>query len=113
MGVFLDNDLVLGNLFIKLIERQINEIEFERLFDFVYYASARLNETGNVTLLVSREGIMKFADRYAAYIMIDETASKILITRNEESLACFRKRYEENGRDFSASFDFALDQLVA
>lgn len=113
MCVFLDNDLVLGNLFIKLIEREIDEIEFDKLFDFVYYVSSKLNESENATVLVSRDGIMKFAEYYADYIEIDETFSKIIITRSEESLNCFKKRYEDNGREFSDSFEYALDRLVA
>ena len=113
MCVFLDNDLVLGNLFIKLMERQIDEIDFERVFDFVYYVSTKLNETENATILVSRDGIMNFADYYADYVKIDETASKIIITRSEESLDCFKKRYEDNGREFSDSFDYAIEMIAA
>lgn len=113
MCVFLDNDMVLGNLFIKLIERNIDEIAFEKLYDFIYYVSSKLNETENATVLVSRDGIMKFAEYYADYIEIDETFSKIIITRSEESLICFKKRYEDNGKEFSASFDYALNKVAA
>lgn len=113
MCVFLDNDMVLGNLFIKLIERQINEIAFEKLYDFVYYVSTKLNEKENTTILVSKEGIMRFVEYYEEYIKVDETQSKILITKREESYACFKKRYEDNGKEFSDSFDYALDKLVA
>lgn len=113
MCVFLDNDMVLGNLFIKLIERKIDEIAFEKLYDFVYYVSSKLNEAENVSILVSKEGIMRFVEYYEDYIKVDETQSKIIITKKEESLACFKKRYEDNGKEFSDSFDYALDQLAA
>lgn len=113
MCIFLDNDMVLGNLFIKLIEREIEEIEFEKVYDFVYYVASKLNETDNALILVSREGIMKFVDYYADFIQVDDQASKIIITKREESLQCFKIRYEESGRKFSSSFDFALEQLAA
>ena len=113
MCIFLDNDMVLGNLFIKLIEREIDEIEFEKVYDFVYYVSSKLNETENALILVSKEGIMRFAEYYADFITVDDMLSKITITKREESLNCFRIRYEESGKEFSDSFDYALAQMAA
>ena len=113
MCLFLDNDMVLGNLFIKLIEREIEEIEFEQVYDFVYYVASKLNETDDALILVSREGIMKFAEYYADFIKVDEESSKIMITKKKESLNCFRIRYGDSGKKFSDSFDYALEQLAA
>ncbi|MCM1262001.1 MAG: hypothetical protein NC313_04700 [Butyrivibrio sp.] len=111
--MFLDNDMVLGNLFIKVIEKEMNEITFEKIYDFVYYASIKLNEKENTIILVSKEGIMNFAELYKDFIQIDEEEKKIIITSKEETLICFRNRYEDNGKDFAESFDFALEQIAA
>lgn len=113
MCVFLDNDMVLGNLFIKLIEREIEEIEFEKVYDFVYYVSSKLKETDDALVLVSREGIMKFVEYYADFIEVDDKLSKIIITKKEESLSCFKIRYEEGGKEFSDSFNYAIEKLAA
>lgn len=110
---YLDNDVVLGNLFIKVIEKELKEITFEKIYDFVYYASVKLNEKENTMILVSRDGIMNFVGLYSDFIEIDEEEEKIIITKREESLVCFRNRYEDNGKDFAASFDFALEQIAA
>ena len=32
---YLDNDVVLGNLFIKVIERELDEITFNKIYDFI------------------------------------------------------------------------------
>lgn len=111
--MYLDNDMVLGNLFIKVIENKMDEITFEKIYDFIYYTSVKLNEKENTTILVSKDGIMSFAELYKDFIQIDEEEMKIIITRKEESLICFRNRYEDNGKDFAESFDFALKQIAA
>lgn len=110
---YLGNDMVLGNLFIKVIEREMNEITFEKIYDFIYFSSIKLNEKENTTILVSRDGIMNFAEIYAEFIEIDESEEKIIITKSEELLICFRKRYEDNRKEFADSFDFALEQIAA
>lgn len=109
---FLDNDVVLGNLFIKVIEREMDSITFNKIYDFVYYVSTKLNEEENTTILVSKEGILNFAEIYQDYIRIDENEEKIVIT-NKEALTCFKRRYEDNGKEYAASFEYALEQIAA
>lgn len=111
--MFLDNDVVLGNLFIKVIEKEMDEITFNKIYDFVYYVSLKLNEKENTTILVSKDGIMNFVEMYQDFIQIDESEEKIIITKREESLTRFRNRYEDNGKEFEASFDFALEKIAA
>lgn len=111
--MYLDNDMVLGKLFIKVIERKMDEITFEKIYNFIHCASIELNEKENTTILVSREGIINFAELYKDFIQIDEEEKKIIITHREESLFCFQNRYEDNGKDYAESFDFALKQIAA
>ena len=55
MCKYLDNDVVLGNLFIKVIERELDKITFNKIYDFIYYASLKLNVEEETYILVSRE----------------------------------------------------------
>lgn len=112
---FLDNDMVLGNLFIKVIENEMSEITFNKIYDFIYYASLKLNEEENTTILVSRDGIMHFAELYREFIILDADEEKITIKNASEdaSLVCFRRRYEDNGKEYASVFDFAMSQIVA
>ena len=111
--MFLDNDVVLGNLFIKVIEREMEEITFNKIYDFIYYASLKLNEKENTIILVSKDGIINFVEMYQEYIQMDESEEKIVIKKKEESLERFRNRYEDNGRKFAESFEYALEQIAA
>lgn len=111
--MFLDNDVVLGNFFIKVIEKEMDEITFNKIYDFIYFASLKLNEKENTTILVSREGIINFVEMYEEFIQMDETEEKIVITKRKESLERFRNRYEDNGKEFAESFDYALEQIAA
>ena len=110
---FLDNDVVLGNLFIKVIEKEIYEITFNKIYDFIYYVSTKLNEEENTIILVSKEGLMNFVEHYTEFIIVDENEEKIVITKKEESLKCFRNSFEDYGKKFAESFDFALEQIAA
>ena len=112
---YLDNDMVLGNLFIKVIEKEMKEITFNKIYDFIYYASMKLNEEDNTTILVSKDGIMHFAELYRDFIELDADEERITIrsASESESLMCFRRRYEDNGREFAEVFDFAMSQIDA
>lgn len=110
---YLDNDVTLGNLFIKVIEREIADLTFNKIYDFVYYVSTKLNEEENTTVLVSRDGIFNFVEMYSEYISLNENEERIIITKREESLKCFKRRYEDNGKEFAASFDYAIDCIAA
>ena len=109
--MFLDNDVVLGNLFIKIIEREMKEITFDKIYDFIYYVSLKLNEKENTTILVSKEGIINFVEMYQEYIKMDELEEKIIIKNEKEILKRFRNRYEDNGKKFVDSFEYALEQI--
>lgn len=113
MGRYLDNDVALGNLFIKVIEKEISDLTFNKIYDFVYYVSSKLNEEENTIVLVSKDGILNFVEMYREYIMVDENDERIIITKKEESLKCFKRRYEDNGKEFAASFDYAIERIAA
>lgn len=110
---FLDNDVVLGNLFIKVIERKMDSITFNKIYDFVYYASTKLNEEENTTILVSKDGILNFVEFYRDYIEIDETEEERIVIRRKEVLNFFKRRYEDYGKEYAASFEYALQQIAA
>lgn len=110
---YLDNDVVLGNLFIKVIERELDEITFNKIYDFIYYTSVELNKDEDTIILVSREGIMEFAETYAEFIKIDENTDTIKIINRQESIDCFEKRYKENGEIYEAAFNYAMNQVAA
>jgi len=110
---YVDNDVVLGNLFIKVIEREINEITFNKIYDFIYFTSLKLNEKEDTRILVSRDEIMNFVARYKDLIRVNEQNDSITIMKKEESVACFKIRYEENGEEYAEAFDYAMNQLAA
>lgn len=110
---YLDNDVVLGNLFLKVIERDLEEITFNKIYDFIYYTSAKLNENEETILLVSREGIMNFVEIYAEFVEVDEDTDTIKIIKSAESAECFNKRYRENCEEYIKAFDFAINQVAA
>lgn len=110
---YLDNDVVLGNLFIKVIERELDEITFNKIYDFIYFTSLELNKEEETIILVSKDGIMSFVDAYREFIEVDETTDSIRIIKKQESIICFEKRYKEIGEEYEDAFDFAMNQLAA
>lgn len=110
---YVDDDIVLGNLFIKVIEKEIDEITFNKIYDFIYYTSLKLNEVENTLLLVSRDKIIDFAERYREFIQVDESGETIMIRNREKSIKCFKKLYQESGEEYAAAFDYAMDRLAA
>lgn len=109
---YVDNDVILGNLFIKVIEQELDEITFNKIYDFVYYTSLKLNEEENTLILVSRESIMSFVECYKELICIEKEDS-IKVMKKEESIQCFKNRYEENGEEYADAFNYAMLRLAA
>lgn len=110
---YLGGEMVLGNLFIKLIEKEIEELTFNKLYDIIYYTSVKLNEEENTLVLVSRDEIICFAEMYDEFIEINESGDKIKLKKKEELVKCFKARYEQMGREYMPAFEFAFEQIAA
>lgn len=110
---YLDGDMVLGNLFIKLLENEMEELSFDKLYDFIYYISVELNQQENTLVLVTKNEIMNFAEKYNEFVDIDEDEEKIILKKKEESKQCFINRYKKMGEGYMRIFDFAFKQMVA
>lgn len=113
MCKFLDNDIFLGNLFIKLIEKKVTEIEFTKIFDYVFYVSKKLSEKVDTIVLVSKERLEYFIDKYNDSIQIRECDEKIMITNQAKILDCFKRRYESYSTDFADALNSAVENLAA
>ena len=103
MCLYLGNDIVLGNLFLKLVEKEITEIACEEIYDFLYYVSSKMNEKQNTVLLVSKEGIYNFIKMYNGFLQLKDDRKHIEITNKEgikENFPEFYGCYVEKYRDY-------------
>ena len=76
----MNNDSLLGNFFIELIKNKRESVTFEQIFDFVYYASLKLEEENKTTeILVSRSGICNFVETHNIFLNSVEEGNIITI----------------------------------
>lgn len=108
MCKLLDNDIFLGNLFVKLIEKEKMEIEFKKIFDYVYYVSKKLNEKQDTVILVTRDKLEFFINKYCDYIHVTENEKMICIKNKELALRCFMQRYGAYVGEFEKELDEVL-----
>lgn len=108
---YMGNDFILGKLFEKVAEKEINNITFSQLYDILYYTSVKLNRTEETVLLVTRDGILNFAEMYNDFITIDESSDKIIIT-NKEKISTFSAIFDRDD-NLDKVISYAIEQACA
>lgn len=81
---YFGNDFILEKLFQKVVERKIKDLTFNKLYDILYYVSIQLNREEETLLLVTRDGILSFAEIYSDFIDVDEDSDTIKIKKKDE-----------------------------
>lgn len=113
MCQFIGNDIVMGNLFIRLIDAKKESIQFNQIYKFIYYASVNFNKKEKTKLLTSYYEIHNFVRSFSNYLYIDEEEKKITITIPKEKIPDFKIELESCYMidDFREFFDEAMLQL--
>lgn len=104
---YLDNNILIGNLLIKFLEKDIEVVSFQKIYDFLYYTSLKLNEDENAVILASKESIYNFVDQYRNLLQISENNDSIKILHIQDSLKRFRACYEKYGKAYADAFKYA------
>ena len=108
---YFGNDFILEKLFQKVVEKEINDLTFNKLYDILYYVSIQLNREEETLLLVTRNGILSFAEIYSDFIDVDEDSDTIKIKKKDEETS-FPTVFDKDDNIDRIILD-AIDQVFA
>lgn len=108
---YLGNDFLLGKLFEKVAERKIQSLTFNKLYDILYYTSVKLNQSEDTLLLVTRNGILHFAEIYQDFIEIDDSEEEITI-KNTVKINQFSAIFDKD-ENLEKVISDAIEQVYA
>ena len=108
---YFGNDFILEKLFQKVVEKEINDLTFNKLYDILYYVSIQLNREEETLLLVTRNGILSFAEIYSDFIDVDEDSDIIKIKKKDEETS-FPTVFDKDDNIDRIILD-AIDQVFA
>lgn len=108
--MFLNNDIVIANLLIKLIEKDITNIMFFDIYNFSYFIHFYLSHNTDMTemIMVSKDDIIKFVDMNTE---LEINGEMISIIDKEILIEKIKNNYSNNENLFEKAFDFAFSKV--
>ena len=108
--MFLQPSIVIGNLLIKLIRKEIFQVSFFDIYNFFYYVHEYLSYNSTATMIMgSRDNITEFVESYNQYISL--AGERIEIINANNLIELLTSRYTLSIDMYNDSFNYAFSKM--
>ena len=108
--MFLQQSIVIGNLLIKLIHKEIFQISFFDIYNFFYYVHGYLSQNSTAAMVIcSKDDIFQFINNYSGKLRV--YSEKIDIIQDLDLLNDLTDKYKISEKITLEAFDFSFSHI--
>ena len=108
--MFLHTDVIMGNLFIRVLKQGIRSLTFFDIYNFFYYVHGYLSQNSTAAMVIcSKDDIFQFINNYSGKLRV--YSEKIDIIQDLDLLNDLTDKYKISEKITLEAFDFSFSHI--